>query len=587
MTDNSGQGVVSRRRLLAGAGAAGAGLAAASAGVLPGLAAPARAAATAPEGLARRLPPGAPANSMLFGRIFPQLPPFAADTSVVQAALLEVGMQGGIMDAQDDLAAGPKALIVDPTVNGNPTATNPYGTNPDNPTMTAGSTFVGQFTDHDITFDQTSQLGVTTNPLTSPNTRTPALDLDSVFGGGPKISPNLYVANPDGSAGPALKIGTGGVHEDIPRTPNGDGTFTAILSDPRNDENVMIAGLHSAHILFYNRVLAELGSMNLGPFPSARGADTAIDYIQYLIAREVTLWHYQWLLVNEHLPQIAGQAMVNDVLANGNKFYQPPPGDAFMPIEFGGACYRFGHSQVRPSYRANFTSGTGDSTNPAADPFFGLVFDATEPEFNGPINYDRDDLLGGYPAPNRYVGWQTFFDLGDGQVKNNKKIDTTISSVMFTLPVPAIAPHTQTSPTVLPQRNLLRQLTWSLPSGQSIAAAMGVTALTAADLADIGSVYAPFASSTPLWYYMLAEAKLATGGLTLGPVGGRIVAETLIGLLRADPTSYLSVYPRFTPFLGTDLTLGSTPDPNITGNRSYTRANFLYYAGVVEPGIYR
>jgi hypothetical protein len=61
----------------------------------------------------------------------------------------------------------------------------------------------------------------------------------------------------------------------------------------------------------------------------------------------------------------------------GNQFYNHPAGDAFMPIEFGAACYRFGHSMVRPSYRANFTSGTGDSTNPAADPFFGLVFDAT------------------------------------------------------------------------------------------------------------------------------------------------------------------------------------------------------------------
>jgi hypothetical protein len=86
---------------------------------------------------------------------------------------------------------------------------------------------------------------------------------------------------------------------------------------------------------------------------------------------------------------------------------------------------------------------------------------------------------------------------------------------------------------------------------------------------------------------MLAEAQLATDGQTLGPVGGRIVAETLIGLLRADPTSYLSVYPQFTPFLGTDLVLGPTPDPNITGDRGYTRANFLYYAGVVQPGIYR
>jgi hypothetical protein len=160
---------------------------------------------------------------------------------------------------------------------------------------------------------------------------------------------------------------------------------------------------------------------------------------------------------NEHLPQIAGQAMVNDVLQNGSRFYRPPADDAFMPIEFGAAAARFGHSMVRPSYRPNFTRGTSDSSSPTADPFVALVFDQTEPDFSDPVSYDRDDLLGGYPAPRRYVGWQTFFDLGDGNVKNNKRIDTTISSVLFTLPVSAIAPHTQTSPTVLPQRNLLRQ----------------------------------------------------------------------------------------------------------------------------------
>ena len=280
---------------------------------------------------------------------------------------------------------------------------------------------------------------------------------------------------------------------------------------------------------------------------------------------------------------------MNDVLQNGNRFYKPPPGDAFMPIEFGAACYRFGHSMVRPSYRANFTSGTGDSTNPAADPFFALVFDASipAPEFSAPPSYDRDDLLGGYPAPRRYVGWQTFFDLGDGQVKNNKKVDTTISSVLFALPLPAIAPHTQTAPTVLPQRNLLRQLTWGLPSGQAIARAMRVPALGPSDLPDIAGIYAPFGASTPLWYYALAEAKAIEGGLNLGPVGGRIVTETLIGLLRADPASYLSANPRFQPFLGTDLQLGSSLNPSIAGNRTYTRAHFLYYAGVVTPGIYR
>ena len=578
----------SRRDFLKGVGAAGAGLVAGSVGGGAGLTG--SAGADVPPlspGRYAHAGGGGPASSVDFGRIFPNLAPFADTTDTVRAALLEVGQQGGILDAGDDLAAGPKALIVDPTVNGNPTSTNPYGTNPDNPTMTAGSTFVGQFIDHDITFDQTSQLGLPQNPLISPNTRTPALDLDSVFGGGPGLRPDLYADNPDGSVGPKLKIGSGGVHEDVPRVPNGDGMYTALLGDPRNDEQVIIAGLHCAHILFYNRLLDERSEFDLRRFPAARTGDPSNGYVAFLIARQVTLWHYQWLLVNEHLPQIVGQDVVNNVLRYGNRFYRPRAGDAFMPIEFGAAAYRFGHSMVRPSYRANFTSGTGDSSDPTKDPFFALVFDSSQPAFSGPITSDRDDLLGGFPAPRRYIGWQTFFDLGDGQVKNNKKVDTTISSVLFTLPLPAIAPKTQTSPTVLPQRNLLRQLTWGLPSGQAIARAMRVRALGPSDLSDIAGVYTPFGTSTPLWYYVLAEAKAMEDGLNLGPVGGRIVAETLIGLLRADPTSYLSLYPGFRPFLGSDLPLGPNLNPNITGNRTYTRAHFLYYAGVVTPGTYR
>jgi len=586
MADRMGQGHdPSRRKFLAGLGVTAAGVAASSVGGVSSVAAmtgTATGAISPPGGHA-----GAPSDSGSFGRMFPSLPPFADANDTVRGALVELGKPGGILDAHDDLSAGPKRLITDPSVNGNPTAADPYGTNPDNPTMTAGSTFVGQFTDHDITFDQTSQLGVPQDPLASPNTRTPALDLDSVFGGGPGRRPDLYVSNPDGTVGPKLKIGTGGVHEDVPRVANGDGTYGASLGDPRNDENVVIAGLHCAHILFYNRVLDDLDKMDLRVFPSARGAYRSNGYLAFLVAREVTLWHYQWLLVNEHLPQIVGQPLVDDILSHGNRFYSPPPGQAFMPIEFGAAAYRFGHSMVRPSYRANFTSGTGDSTDPTKDPFFALVFDSNQSNFNGPITTDRDDLVGGYLAARRYIGWQTFFDFGDGQVKNNKKIDPTISSVLFTLPLPAIAPHTQTAPVVLPQRNLLRQLTWGLPSGQAIASAMGVEQLSGADLADITSVYAPFGTSTPLWYYVLAEAKTVTNGEHLGPVGGRIVAETLIGLLRADPTSYLRARPGFQPFLGSDLTLGSAPNPNITGNRTYTRAHFLHYADVVTPGTYR
>jgi Animal haem peroxidase/TAT (twin-arginine translocation) pathway signal sequence len=596
----------SRRQFLKGAGAAGAGLVAGTLGADPALAKEhGRHAVAARHRHGHHHHPhhhkhhryggwnGAPSSPADFGRMFPDLPPFADPDDAVRAALVEAGAPGGILDAKDHLEAGGKALIVDPTVNGNPIAGNldTYGTNPDNTTMTAGSTFVGQFVDHDITFDQTSKLGVPQNPVTSRNTRTPALDLDSVFGGGPGVRPDLYVSNEDGTVGPKLQIGTTtdgpNAHEDIPRVANEDGTFTAIIGDPRNDENLMVAGLHTGHIRFYNRVLDELGQIDLSGFPAARGADLSNPNTQFQVAQQVTLTHYHWLTVEEHLRQICGSAVVDDVLNHGNRFYRPPVGDGFMPIEFGAAAYRFGHSMVRPSYRVNFTSGTGDSTNPAAAPFFGLVFDPKEPNFHDPVTHDRNDFLGGFRAPRRYVGWQTFFDFGDGQVKPNKKIDEKISSELFTLPLPSIAPHTETAPTVLAQRNLLRQLTWRLPSGQSIARAMGVAALSSADLADIAGVHKPFGKSTPLWYYILREARVASNGLTLGPVGARIVAETLIGLIRADHNSYLNANPGFRPFLGADMPMGPNPNPNVTGNRSYTRAHFLFYAGVVTPGTYR
>jgi hypothetical protein len=569
----------SRRRFLARAGLGGVGVAAVGSGLL---ASPARAATPAVP--APRTPSAVPAGGQVFTRMFPGLPPFADATDRVRTALLEVGRPGGILDPGDDLS-DPKALITDPRVDGNGSG-GAYGSNPDNPTMTAGSTFVGQFTDHDITFDQTSLLGVPQNPAVSPNARSAALDLDSVFAGGPGLRPDLYEPNPYGTVGPKLRLGStpNGLREDLFRGPDG----RALLGDPRNDENLVVAGLHAAHVRFYNRVVDDLADLDLSAFPAAAavGRDAlATPLGQYVVARQITLWHYQWLLVHEHLPQVCGQDLVDDVLRRGAQFYRPGTGAAQLPVEFSGAAYRFGHSMVRPSYRANFASGGPDSGDPGQDPFFALVFSPQEP-VSGPIDHDREDLLGGYRADRRYIGWQTFFDLGDGQVRPNKRIDTTVSSVLFALPASTIAGG-QTDVQVLPQRNLLRHLTWGLPSGQRLARAMGVDPLTAGDLDEIRGVYAPFASSTPLWYYVLAEARAVADGQRLGPVGGRIVAETLIGLLRADPTSYLSAFPAFRPFLGTDLRLGTQQLSTLAGDRSYTRAHFLYHAGVVQPGVYR
>lgn len=118
-----------------------------------------------------------------FGRMFPTLGSlFAADTPSVRAALIDIGKPGGIMDAGDDLT-DPLALLANAALSAD---------NPDNPTMTAGFTFLGQFIDHDITFDLI-EFGQAPGPGgVIRNFRIPALDLDNVYGGGPGVSPALY-----------------------------------------------------------------------------------------------------------------------------------------------------------------------------------------------------------------------------------------------------------------------------------------------------------------------------------------------------------------------------------------------------------
>jgi hypothetical protein len=247
------------------------------------------------------------------------------------------------------------------------------------------------------------------------------------------------------------------------------------------------------------------------------------------------------MILHEFLPQFVGQEMVNDILAHGRRFYKPSQ-EAYIPVEFMAAAYRFGHSMVRPSYRANLGRS---NAMPAFPAFFGLIF-------NPLVSSDPDpaDMSGGARAPRRFVDWQTFFDFGDRYtqyVKPNKRIDTHISTPLFNLPPGAIAGPS--SPAVLPQRTLLRQLTWRLPSGQSIAQHMGVRVLSRTELQELSTFSLNFDEHTPLFYYILKEAEVIENGLHLGPVGGRIVGEVIIGLLQTDPASYLSIAPNWTPTL--------------------------------------
>ncbi|MEM9565754.1 MAG: heme peroxidase family protein [Actinomycetota bacterium] len=463
-----------------------------------------------------------------FSRLFDDHPPFAELDDELTEQLVELGRPGGLLDAGDPLEVGPIRLITEPELSPN---------NPDNPNNTAGTTFMGQFLDHDVTSDGASRLGQPTSVRRSVNLRSARFDLDSVYGGGPDESPQLYRTDDRFQ----FRVESGGLFEDVPR----DGNGVAVIGDPRNDENLIISGIHVAFLRFHNAVLERVRGEGFDGFE-------AFDR-----ARRLVRWHYQWLILHQFLPQFVGQDLVDDILTNGRRHYTP--NRPSIPVEFQTAAYRFGHSLIRPSYRANLAGDDGE-------PFFALVFDPDT--FGQP---DPDDLSGGHRAPRRFIGWQTFFDFDDGEVKPNKRIDTRISTPLFQLPMAAIPSQRgePIGPLSLPTRNLLRHITWGIPSGQDAAVAMGAPILAAADLTDIDAVAPRLAGNTPLWLYVLREAELLADGLHLGPVGGRIVGEVFIGLLQLDPTSYLSAEPGWRPTL-----------PSGSGDGDFRMADLLTIAGV-------
>jgi hypothetical protein len=108
-------------------------------------------------------------------------------------------------------------------------------------------------------------------------------------------------------------------------------------------------------------------------------------------------------------------------------------------------------------------------------------------------------------------------------------------------------------------RNLLRGVRLGIPSGEAVSRALGIPPLTPDEVA-LGDVAPSFVGNAPLWYYVLRESKVRANGRRLGPVGGRIVAEVLIGLLAGDPLSYLSVEPAWQPTLGDKAGEFAMPD---------------------------
>jgi hypothetical protein len=452
--------------------------------------------------------------------------------------------------AEDDLKALAEAMTADreqPTPEGQP---DPE----EDPEITAAYTYLGQFTDHDLTFDPTSRLreALTDQQLDAlADFRTPRFDLDNLYGRGPDDQPYLYEADKIrmqlGDPLPGNDFDPGA--HDLPRGPN----HRALIGDPRNDENRIVAQIHAIFLRFHNQVADYLYQTNyLGRKPIFEDV------------RNQVRWHYQWMLVTDFLPQVINADTYRCVF--GDPHYPTPTlpglrdGLRLMPVEFSVAAFRFGHSMIRPEYRLN-------EETPRRPVFLTGHSDAAHAE-------DAADLRGFRPIPDDWaIDWRFFIDLEPGahdpakpQPQKAYKIDTSLVYPLGHLPS-EIASH----PNSLALRNLERGAAFSLPTGQQVARALKevpipddkllIKKVTAEDhdrLRPLGEIVPSFADRAPLWAYILSEAQLASGdgadnaspgstSVKLGPVGGKIVADVFAALLRGDPTSYLRQGAPFTP----------------------------------------
>jgi hypothetical protein len=416
------------------------------------------------------LAPGRGLGGPLYGgrytRLFDELPSLFGDEELLHA----LGAAGGVCDGSDDC---PDARVA------------------------AGWPFLGQFLAHDITADR-SPLVSRADPAGVRNYRTPAANLECLYGGGPVGSPYLYDRDD-----PALLL-TGRHAGDVPRNAQG----IALIGDPRNDVHLFVNQLQVALIHAHNLLVQRLredGEPESSVFDEAR--------------RSLT-WHYQWVLLNDFLPTLAGEERTARLLDDGPGLYQP--GDApQIPLEFADGAYRYGHSQIRDRYQVN--------------------------ELSEPLPL-LPDLMGFEPVPTeRVVSWSLLFDVpGEPPAQRAKRIDGRVPASLINLPVAITGSVEDEAYHSLAARDLQRGQATGIPSGEAVARALRVEPLTPD---EVGLIEHGWEAETPLWYYVLREADVQQQGDRLGKVGGRIVSEVVVGIIDSDPDSYRAVDRTWRPTL--------------------------------------
>lgn len=531
-----------------------------------------------------------PRQSGRFGRMFRTLAPAIHS----RAALLALG--AAMTAAPEGSADIPPLPIASPETDAH------LQDDEENSGIPAGYTYLGQFIDHDITFDPMSLLMQKNDPDSVVNFRTPLLDLDSVYGRGPADQPYLYLGDKFRLGKPLFALRTPTPARDLPRyrdPENPDTAARALIGDKRNDENVIIAQLAAVFLQLHNRFVDELD-----------GGSGGFD-----LAQRMVRWHYQFIVINDYLVRLCGADVVDAILPN--RLIDAPAAhkrphlayfhwdqEVYMPIEFSVGAYRFGHSMVRPIYRLNQQLHGGDDPEAATEDEKRRGLEGRFFIFAG---VNKRALNGFGEFPDQWaIDWSLFFDIdgsgalgGKARAQPAYKIDTSLVNPLgflpeFSIVKPFHPPLTidqlqpapvdgVNDPANLAARNLLRGAALQLPSGQAVARAMGLRVVADANLrvgkatlddweqsVPLTSIDASFADNAPLWFYVLAEAQYewsrraaAPGSLgdaepvRLGAVGARLVAETLIGLIYADPFSFLTQDPNWIPLVGgLDLDMG-------------------------------
>jgi hypothetical protein len=399
----------------------------------------------------------------------------------------------------------------------------------------AGFTYLGQFIDHDLTFDKTDvMLGTNVTPAQLLQGRSPSLDLDSLYGAGPQDPESAKFYEADGLH---LKVGksTGPVKNgfDLPRgAGNTDAKKRkAIIPDPRNDENLAVAQTHLAMIRFHNRVV----DTQLGGVPAPQ---------KFATAREIVTKHYQWMVRTDFLTRIAKASVVNNVFNQGRKAFEvnaAPTDVPTMPIEFSVAGYRLGHSMVRAAYQWNRNFDSASGVPGTLDLLF--TFSAT----GGNLGFDTR------LASIWIADFRRLYDFSEankpaltvpaGKFNHAMRLDSRMVDPLQHLPPQTVGLPNNTGFNDMRRnlafRNLTRAKMVKLATGQQMATflknkGVNLTKLTSAQIrngnngADLGDLTQAqrqeVVTKTPLWFYVLREAELNGG--RLNGVGARIVAET-------------------------------------------------------------